>query len=125
MMKLDNETFHFIVDCSICIIGFFMFVEVVDLAIQILIQKKDYTENKRILRMYIWDAFITLMLLLAINANSVYTTVAAAVIMSGIVVGLFYEIMFKNLVTDKILFCKYSFWLLLMILALLCVKLPQ
>lgn len=124
-MKLDNETFHFIVDCSICIIGFFMFVEVVDLAIQILIQKKDYTENKRILRMYIWDAFITLMLLLAINANSVYTTVAAAVIMSGIVVGLFYEIMFKNLVTDKILFCKYSFWLLLMILALLCVKLPQ
>ena len=111
MMKLDNETFHFIVDCSICIIGFFMFVEVVDLAIQILIQKKDYTENKRILRMYIWDAFITLMLLLAINANSVYTTVAAAVIMSGIVVGLFYEIMFKNLVTDKIMMYKFIFWI--------------
>lgn len=125
MMKLDNGTFHFIVDCSICIIGFFMFVEMVDLAIQILIQKNDYTKNKKILRMYIWDAFITLMLLLAINANSVYTTVAAIITSGLIVVGLFHKIMFENLVTGKILLYKYSFWLLLMILALLCGKLPH
>ncbi len=126
MMKLDfvkfnvihNGTFHFIVDCSIYIIGFFMFVAVVYLAIQILIQKKDYTENIKLLRMYIWDAYITVMLLLAINANNVYTTVAA-IIMPGILVGLFYEIMFENLVTDKIMMYKFIFWILLVILALI------
>lgn len=68
--------------------------------------------------MNIWDAYITVMLLLAINANNVYTTVAA-IIMPGILVGLFYEIMFENLVTDKIMMYKFIFWILLVILALI------
>ena len=73
---LHNETFHFIVNCLIYIIGFFMLVAVVYLAIQILIQKKDYTENIKLLRMYIWDAYITLLLLLATTTNNVFTYIA-------------------------------------------------
>lgn len=115
---LHNETFHFIVNCLIYIIGFFMLVAVVYLAIQILIQKKDYTENIKLLRMYIWDAYITLLLLLATTTNNVFTYIAT-IITSGLILVLFYRIMFENLVTDKILLYKYSFWLLLMILALI------
>lgn len=125
-MKLDfvkfnvihNETFHFIVNCLIYIIGFFMFVAVMYGIYQVLIQKKDYTENIKLLRMYIWDAYITLLLLLATTTNNVFTYIAT-IITSGLILVLFYRIMFENLVTDKILLYKYSFWLLLMILALI------
>lgn len=95
-----------------------MFVAVMYGIYQVLIQKKDYTENIKLLRMYIWDAYITLLLLLATTTNNVFTYIAT-IITSGLILVLFYRIMFENLVTDKILLYKYSFWLLLMILALI------
>lgn len=62
--------------------------------------------------MNIWDAYITLMLLLAIRTNSIYTWAIIDVFLM-IPVSL-YGIMFKDL--DS---AKFIFWILLVILALI------
>lgn len=125
MMKLDfvkfnvihNGTFHFIIDCSIYIIGFYMFIAVVCGITRDFILKKDFTEKTKILYMYILDAYITLMLLLAIRTNSIYT---CAIIDVFLVIPVsLYGIMFTDLDSAKFMIYKFSFWILLMILALI------